>query len=55
MSHRATTHDIFSIVSVREANTDRLVNEENIRILVPRIGVEGDVMNTIDPAGTCRG
>ena len=50
---RIRTHHIFSVVSVREAHADWLVDEKDVRLLVPRIWVECNVMDVIDAAGAC--
>ena len=35
------TYRIFSMIRIRETGADRLVNEEDISVFVPRVGVEG--------------
>ena len=49
---REFTYDGLSVVCIREADADRLVNEEDVRVLVPGVRVERDVVNVVDPAGT---
>ena len=52
LSFTVPTHNILSMVSVREANADGLVDEENIRFLVPRVGIDDDIMDIVHPART---
>lgn len=40
------------MVSIREADTDWLVNEEYVGVLIPRIGIKGGVRRAGNPAGT---
>ena len=49
---RGVTHNILSVVCVREAYADGLVDEEDIGILVPGVRVEGDVVYILDPTRT---
>ena len=47
---REVTYNILSVVSIRKADADGLVNEEDIRILVPGVGIVRDVVNIIHSA-----
>lgn len=46
------TYHIFSMVCVRESNSDRLINEEDVCVLVPGVWVESNVVDVIHSAGT---
>ena len=44
------THDRLAVFSIGEADADGLVNEEDIRILVPGVGVVRDIVDIIHSA-----
>ena len=46
------TYNIFAIIRVRKADADRLIDEKDIRLLIPRVWVEGDVVRVVHHAGT---
>ena len=48
------TYHRLSILGVREADTNGLVDEENVRVFVPRVGIEGDVMDVVHSAWSLR-
>jgi hypothetical protein len=37
------TYNIFTVVSIRKTGTDGLINEEHVRVLIPRIRIEDDI------------
>ena len=39
------------MVGVGEADADWLINKEDVRVIVPGVWVERNVVNVIDPAG----
>ena len=49
-SETTITYYLFTIVGIRKADADGLVNEEDIRILVPGVGIVRDVVNIIHSA-----
>lgn len=42
---------MFPAIGVREPDSDGLVNEEDVRLFVPRVRVESDIVGVVDSAG----
>lgn len=51
--NRYVTHNRFTVFCIREANADRLVNEEDVRFFVPRIRIERCGIRACNPTRTC--
>lgn len=42
------TYNIFAVVSIREADADRLVKEDHVRVVVPRMWVERGTVSALN-------